>query len=268
MESAASKLKKYIELLIKNSSIINTISSDVYNMGLLPYIESLSEFENTPCIKLYQEVESKFKVLMSYFANEMVNLCLLQFNSPTRIANKGYVDKIHETAKLCCFALRYVNNLAMHAEIVSKIDSEYFNNYIKVDRCHTNSIYVETQVLDRLIEICKTNTTCNDSSSEEFCKMVTKFRDVKIHVENSYSDSTTTVGLLKRYNQIYMEFQTKYIKLMFKNIIKLFNDNTIQCMLTFLDQQIQLVIQNHYKIEEMERIANFRRPVVMEWLTD
>lgn len=265
IEKNKKNLRNYNDLLIKNASLIQKISLHLYSNSLQPFNRLISEFTLTPCTRKYVQINDVFNVMMEDCANEIVSLCNRQIDSASRIKYADNVVKIHQIAVFACYAIRHINSIAMANNIVSQADSEYFNAFIGDKKCTENNIYVETRVLERLGKMCEEGASCTKTDSIQFCNILAELKHMKQRVEFSYLNNDTSISLLRQYGQVYNRFQERFIKLMFKNIVVLFNENLIQCMITFLDQQLQIIIQHNHRIQEIERIENFKRPVVIEW---
>lgn len=265
LEKSKKHLRNYVELLIKHASYIQKIALHLSTEHLQPFIRIISEFGITPCTRKYIEINNRFLAMMQECGTEIIALCNKQIDSATRVRYSENVAKIHQIALESCYCVRHINNIAMEKNIVSRVDSEYFNGFIGDKKCTMNAIYVETRVIEKLQKLCENSSSCGIQESIQFCNLLAEFKNMKQKVEFSYLNNDTNVNLLRLYREVYNSFQERYIKLMFKNIIVLFNENVIQCMITFLDQQIQIIIQNNHKISEIERIENFKRPAAIEW---
>lgn len=264
--SAKNLLNGRIKEITKHLTHMGKFAPNLTETFIKPFASSMDKFTVEPCETLYRQMSTMFSQMNSEFAIVINNYCLRQVDSHTRIQYSEYVTKLHRISIHCCFCMRYMNQMSAAAGIVSIYDSDFFIKSINgSSSCPINSIYVESKILEKLEELCREPSSGDEDTRMKFIKLLSDFRVKKEEVEQSYSNNTTSVNLLLVYTKIYRAFQESYIKLIYKNIITLFNENIFQCMITFLDQQVQIVIVHNNNIREMELAASARTKRVIVW---
>lgn len=258
------------EKLYIHSAILVSMCDRIHVDFIDPFITSIESFYrdnlSDTSAAVLSRIHQLFIELLMHCATLLDRCCTSQINAETRAIYKKYMTAIFAVARNSADIIAEVYRSPNGQRYIDPIRNEVVQGRLQrhTDGCNVADVYIEQSVFLRMYNLCNFSKGGIGDRSD-ICNAVTSMYALKERLDVEFSRKSVTVRLIDEYLTTWQTFQTKFITFIFKNYVTLCNQDIIECMEKFLDQQIQLKIEYKHIRHNLQVSTETYSPAGMLW---